>query len=166
MSFVLSAWLAVAGAAEPPPAPATTDPPVASRVQVVLADEIAADVARSSAAPRLYNFWATWCGPCVAELPLLGRFAAAHPELEVVLIDLDHSTVPDARIVAFLEQHDAPTGRWLRLGDADPVTALPAAMEGWPNAIPVTVVVRPGAPAVVLSGAVDEALLTKVSSGP
>lgn len=28
--------------------------------------------------PLLLNFWATWCPPCVDELPLLNRFYAAH----------------------------------------------------------------------------------------
>lgn len=28
--------------------------------------------------PLLLNFWATWCPPCVEELPLLNRFYAEH----------------------------------------------------------------------------------------
>lgn len=30
--------------------------------------------------PLLLNFWATWCAPCVKEMPLLDRFQRAHQE--------------------------------------------------------------------------------------
>ena len=32
------------------------------------------DMARFRGRPLLLNFWATWCPPCVEELPLLSRF--------------------------------------------------------------------------------------------
>ena len=38
----------------------------------------ALDVAQFQGKPLLLNFWATWCPPCVEELPLLNRFYADH----------------------------------------------------------------------------------------
>lgn len=37
--------------------------------------------------PRVLNFWASYCTPCRAELPLLQRLTASHPGVALLLVD-------------------------------------------------------------------------------
>jgi thiol-disulfide isomerase/thioredoxin len=55
----------------------------------------------------LLNLWATWCAPCVKELPSLARLQSALPKdrLEVIAVDVGRGTAADAR--SFLDAHDA-----------------------------------------------------------
>jgi thiol-disulfide isomerase/thioredoxin len=39
--------------------------------------------------PLLINFWATWCGPCLREIPMLKDLQAARPDLQIVGIAID-----------------------------------------------------------------------------
>jgi len=39
--------------------------------------------------PLVINFWATWCAPCLREIPMLKAFQDANPELTVVGIAVD-----------------------------------------------------------------------------
>jgi len=41
--------------------------------------------------PVLVDFSAAWCGPCKMQKPVLEKFSADHPELKVVMVDVDAS---------------------------------------------------------------------------
>jgi cytochrome c biogenesis protein CcmG/thiol:disulfide interchange protein DsbE len=38
--------------------------------------------------PVVVNVWARWCGPCVAEAPLLHQAAADHPNVQFLGVDI------------------------------------------------------------------------------
>jgi thiol-disulfide isomerase/thioredoxin len=52
---------------------------------------------RKSGRPVFLNFWATWCAPCVDELPALGNLARelSPKDPEIIGVALDALTVPD-----------------------------------------------------------------------
>jgi thiol-disulfide isomerase/thioredoxin len=81
----------------------------------------------------LLNLWATWCAPCVAELPALARLRAFAPGLMVLAINADRGAV-DAG--GFLKSHhvDLPV-----LRDSDTVMMKRFVVYG----LPMTVLIDP-----------------------
>ena len=51
----------------------------------------------------IVNFWATWCGPCIREIPELMAFADRHPE-QVQLVGIAFEKTPVDEIRAFVAE--------------------------------------------------------------
>ena len=54
----------------------------------------------------LLNFWATWCGPCRAEMPWLVELYAKYKDagLEIVGISMDQNAVHRPRVVPYVRE--------------------------------------------------------------
>jgi thiol-disulfide isomerase/thioredoxin len=61
----------------------------AQRVEVIKFDRLQNIIDAKAEKIQVINFWATWCAPCVKELPLFEKLNADKKDVKVTLINLD-----------------------------------------------------------------------------
>lgn len=92
---------------------------------------------------RIYNFWATWCAPCVKEMPLFERYRSAHPEVDLVFVSLDLNLDPDVAKVARFTSRKKIEAQVILLDEEDPNSWIDLIEKKWSGALPATLVVNP-----------------------
>ena len=84
----------------------------------------------------LINFWATWCPPCLEEIPELIALHNAHKDTDLVVIGIALDYVSPTGVIEFAAQHAIPYP--VILGDHKM-----AAQIGEVNALPTTILFDP-----------------------
>lgn len=111
----------------------------AQEVNVVKFDKL--QQLRNSDADTLYvvNFWATWCGPCIKEMPY---FEAVNKQYQnqpvrVILVSMD-AKQDLQKVKAFMQRRKIASDVWL-LDETDANTWIDQLEPQWSGAIPATI---------------------------
>lgn len=85
------------------------------------------------------NFWATWCEPCVEEIPYFNQMfkEMKTDNVRLIFVSLDFSRHIDKRLIPFLNQNEM-LGEALHLADSKQNHWIDLISKDWSGAIPAT----------------------------
>ena len=98
---------------------------------------------RNSNRPLVINFWATWCAPCLHELPYFQETIRKYQDqnVELVLVNMDLKKNFPAKVNESIRKNGIQgTLFWLNETDAD--TFCPIVDPKWDGGIPATLFVN------------------------
>lgn len=87
------------------------------------------------------NFWATWCVPCVEELPHFEKLNEKYKKdkVKVMLVSLDMYKMVESRLLPFIKEKQLKSDV-VYLRDPDQNTWLPKVDSTWSGALPATLI--------------------------
>ena len=91
----------------------------------------------------IINFWATWCKPCIKELPAFEKLASDYSDKKVklLLVSLDFPDKLESQVIPFIKKNNIQSEVVL-LDDADANSWIPKVSPQWSGAIPATVIYK------------------------
>ena len=91
---------------------------------------------------RVINFWATWCGPCIKEMPLFEKLNAERKDVKVTLVSMDMDLDPKPEQVNRFVAKKKLMSSVLILDESNPNEWIEKIDKDWNGAIPATIVVN------------------------
>lgn len=114
-----------------------------ANARIVNLSELTTIMSRTSGNILVINFWATWCAPCIQELPLLEEVNASSPDVDVILVSMDLDLDPDPQKVYRFVTRRQLRSQVLLLNEPDPNSWINRLEPSWSGALPATLVIHP-----------------------
>ncbi|MDN3492587.1 TlpA family protein disulfide reductase [Winogradskyella bathintestinalis] len=92
---------------------------------------------------HVVNFWATWCAPCIKELPYFEAINDKYKDgnVEVLLVSLDFPNKYDTTLKPFIKKKNLKS-KVVALDDTDQNRWIPAIDKNWSGALPATIIYK------------------------
>ena len=115
----------------------------AQQVSVYKITDLLKRIHNNSDTTYVVNFWATWCKPCVAELPEFEKLHQTHKylKIKVLLVSMDFKEEINKKLKTFLEKNNYSCEIVL-LDEINGNDFINKISEKWSGAIPATYVTR------------------------
>jgi|CXWL01.1.fsa_nt_gi thiol-disulfide isomerase/thioredoxin len=110
---------------------------------VLKAEELVKRYTNTSDTTYVINFWATWCGPCVNELPYFEELNKNYlnQKVKVILVSLDFVSDYDSKLVRFVKRKKIQS-EVLLLNETKPNEFIDKINPQWNGSIPATMIIN------------------------
>jgi len=89
---------------------------------------------------KVYNFWATWCAPCIREIPQFDNANETYGNLDVILVNLDDVDLLDKKVKPFINKKSIKS-KVVLLNETDLNEFINKIDKSWSGAIPATLII-------------------------
>lgn len=111
--------------------------------KVIKWNELEAIINKKSEKLQIINFWATWCAPCIKELPYFEALnRTASDKVEVTLVSLNFADELEKRVLPFIKRRKLHS-QVLLLDEVDYNSWIDKVDPSWSGAIPATLIINP-----------------------
>ncbi|MEO9806244.1 MAG: TlpA disulfide reductase family protein [Reichenbachiella sp.] len=117
----------------------------AQSIEIIKYKDLAQIISSESDQNKVINFWATWCRPCVKELPqFLSLYEKYNTEnLELTLVSFDFAEDLETKLKPFVERKKIEAKVYL-LDETDYNSFIDKVDPSWSGAIPATLMIAKG----------------------
>lgn len=91
---------------------------------------------------KVINFWATWCAPCVKEMPLFEKLDLERDDVKVTFVSMDLDLDPDPSKVYKFVTRKKLQSEVIILDAGNPNSWINSIEKTWSGAIPATIIIN------------------------
>jgi thiol-disulfide isomerase/thioredoxin len=91
---------------------------------------------------QVINFWATWCAPCVKEIPLFEKLNQENKAIDVTLVSMDYDLDPNPEKVYRFIARKKLQSKVVILTEKNPNDWIDKIDKNWSGALPATLVLN------------------------
>jgi len=114
-------------------------------VRLITVDQLQERIKNGKDSTYVVNFWATWCAPCIKELPHFEKLGQEFrsDKLAVVLISVDFKSKLTSAVVPFAKRKKLKNQVFL-LNESNPQEYIDRIDPSWSGSIPATLFIKNG----------------------